>query len=82
MYVPHDLSGVNLSLSPPPSKILLMQGGQAVEWQPADIATTPAGVYLFIANMAAQGFTALRDGDSIVLHPMYGQLPAHLEWVA
>lgn len=82
MHMPEVSEAVNLTLRQAPNRILLKCGGETVEWSPADIASTHAGVFLFIADMSAHGWTALRSGDAIILHPIYDATPQHLRWLA
>ena len=66
-----------------PDFIVLMNGGEAVCVPASDVAGTHAGVYLYIADMVTLGWTALRIGDAIVMHPLRSVVvPMHLRWFA
>lgn len=80
MLIHDDALIVNSRRSQAPSRILLKRGSETVEWAARDIAGTTEGVYLFIADMAGHGWTAIRDGDAILLHPIYDATPVHLGW--
>lgn len=65
-----------------PARILLKRDGQVIEWAARDVADTDAGLYRFVSDMAGHGWTALRSGDAIILHPVFDATPHHLGWAA
>lgn len=53
-----------------PTMIVMMSHGERVCWPARDVAGTTDGVYAYVSDMVALGWSAIRDGDSIVLHPV------------
>lgn len=78
MYTQSALS-VNPSRNSAPEKIIMMSAGEPVVWPARDIAGTLEGVYLWVSDMTGIGWTAVRVGDAIVLHPVdLASTPQHL----
>lgn len=53
-----------------PLQIVMMSNGERVCWPAHDVAGTLDGVWLWVSDMVGIGWTALRDGDAIILHPV------------
>lgn len=54
----------------PPTTIVMMTSGERVCWPARDVADSLDGVFAYVADMVALGWSAMREGDSIILHPV------------
>lgn len=69
---------VNPRSAAPPQNIVLMSCGERV------VAPHTSGEesFTWVRDMVAVGWTALRDGDVILLHPVAAHEPRHMRWLA
>ena len=77
MYNQSPLS-VNHRSAAPPQNIVMISCGERVEAPQASHAEQ----LVWLSQMTGLGWTALRDGDAILLHPVSATIMPHLRWAA